>query len=532
MYFLANARRVESRDTGSGKRLPALMSLLPWFALAILLSFLVRLPFLHVSMISDEGGYAYVAQRWFDGSGVLYDDIWVSRPQGIFVAYVAIMETLGGSTAAFRIGAWLFVIAAMPAIYAFARVYAGRTAGILAICVFGVVSASPVIEGFTANAEVFMATPCAIAAWLLLRAHFRRWPAPSLLLIGVLCAFAALLKPAGVVMIPIALTFTVLASVADWRVIARRIGLIMAGVAIGFLPAIVHGLWVGWNDFLFASVTYRIDYQSSLTVSSRRHIASFWGLTKQVAPLVIALGGFWVLRLRTLESREPLRPVSGGSPAAETGYLARARQATRRQPAAVLLAIWSVGGVAGMALGGDWWYHYLIQLAAPFSIWLAAQLLDVGKALRGVTRWAFVAATCFVLLYPFGVAAGGDALKITADIYPTQGYEQQDDVARYLRENGTPGAPMLVAFNQAALYYLADRPAAYRYMYQQELSAIPEAEAELIAIVSGPDRPEYVVDTGDAPPFADEGARFWLAVHDHYRLEAIVNGIRIYRALE
>ena len=528
---MANAPVAQSDDSGSGRKLAALVSLLPWFALAIVLSFLVRLPFLHVGMISDEGGYAYVAQRWFDGSGVLYDDIWVSRPQGIFVAYVAIMETLGGSAAAFRIGAWLFVIAAMPAIYAFARVYAGRTAGILSICIFGVVSASPVIEGFTANAEVFMATPCAIAVWLLLRAQSRRWPVPSLVLVGVLGAFAMLLKPAGVVMIPIAMAFVILASSAEWRVIARRLAWILFGVIIGLMPAIIHGWLVGWNDFLFASVTYRIDYQSSLTVSGRRHIASFWGLIKQTAPLLVALGLFWILRTRILESRRTAQSESGRS-IAETGYLAWARDFTRRQPASMLLAIWSIGGVIGMALGGDWWYHYLIQLAAPFSIWIAAQVLQVGSALRGIARWAFIAAACFALLYPFGVAARGDALSITAGLYPTQGYTRQDEVARYLRENGTPGAPMLVAFNQAALYYLADRPASYRYMYQQELSAIPEAQSDLIAIVSGPNRPEYVVDTGEPPPFEDEGAAFWIAVHEHYRLEAIVNGVRIYRALE
>ncbi|MCC6703236.1 MAG: hypothetical protein IT334_00080, partial [Thermomicrobiales bacterium] len=91
---MANLRKADARSSGNSHRLRALMALLPWFALAIALSFLVRLPFLNVGMISDEGGYAYVAQRWFDGRGVLYDDIWVSRPQGIFVAYVAIMETL------------------------------------------------------------------------------------------------------------------------------------------------------------------------------------------------------------------------------------------------------------------------------------------------------------------------------------------------------------------------------------------------------------------------------------------------------
>lgn len=519
--LLANVRRTSS---------PAWLSVLPWFGLAVILSFLVRLPFFNVGMISDEGGYAYVAQRWFDGRGALYDDIWVSRPQGIFIAYAAIMETLGGSTAAFRIGAWLFVVAAIPAVYAFARVYAGRNAALLAMSIFAIISASPVIEGFTANAEVFMATPCAIVAWLLLRAHCRRWPPATLILIGLLCSLATLLKPAGVVMIPVALMFTILAGTGGWRDSAKRCGLILAGVVIGALPAIIHGWLLGWHDFFYASVTYRVEYQSSLTVSSRRHIASIWGLLKQISHLAIALGLFWVLRRRLDEARLTLLPVSGGSQLAESGLFARARHLTRRQPASVLLGLWVVGAIGGMGLGGDWWYHYLIQLAAPFSIWLAAQLLDVGQQLRGLARWLFVTAVCLVILYPFGVAARGDAVSITEGLYPTQGYEAQDDIAAYLRNNGTPGAPMLVAFNQAALYYLADRPAAYRYMYQQELKAIPEAEADLIAIVTGPDRPEYIVDTGEMPPFADGGAAFWRAVHEHYRLEAVVNGYRIYRA--
>jgi 4-amino-4-deoxy-L-arabinose transferase-like glycosyltransferase len=504
--------------------------MLPWFGLAVVLSLLLRLPFLNVGMISDEGGYAYVAQRWLDGRGTLYDDIWVSRPQGIFVVYTAIMETIGGSVAAIRFGAWLFVVATMPAVYAFARAYAGRQAALIAMILFGVVSASPAIEGFTANAEVFMAMPCAVAAWLLLRARRRRWPAWNLVLIGVLCSVATLLKPAGIVMIPVALLFTWLAGPGGWRTAVKHASLIMAGVVIGVLPALIHGWIVGWDNFVFASVTYRIEFQSSATVTFRRHIASIWGLFKQVAHIAIGIGLLWILRQRLATQRPVLLAVSGGSQLADHGLIERARLMTRRQPATVLLGLWTVASIGGISMGGDWWYHYLIQMAAPFSIWLAPQLLDVGQRLRGFARWVFVIAVCGVMLYPFGVAARGDANDITAAIYPDQGYERQGDVGEYLRTNGTPGAPMLVAFDQAAIYYLADRPAAYRYMYEQELSAIPDAESDLVTIVSGPDRPEYVVDTGEPAPFPDGGAAFWVAVHHHYHIEAVINGYKIYRA--
>lgn len=531
---MPNPRRTQRTGNRGGASAPAWVSMLPWFGLAVVLSLLLRLPFLNVGMISDEGGYAYVAQRWVDGRGTLYDDIWVSRPQGIFVAYAAIMETIGDSVAAIRFGAWLFVVATLPAVYAFARIYAGRQAALLAMFIFAVISGSPAIEGFTANAEVFMAMPCAVAAWLLLHARQRHWPAWSLLLVGILCSVATLLKPAGIVMIPVALLFAWLAGPAGWRAAVKNASLILAGVVIGLLPALVHGWMVGWDNFVFASLTYRIEFQSSVTVTSRRHIASIWRLFKGVSHIAIGLGLLWLLRQRLATRRPPVLAVSGGSQRADDGQslIDRARLMTRRQPAAVLLGLWIVASIGGISMGGDWWYHYLIQIAAPFSIWLAPQLIDVGRQLRGFARYVFVIAVCAVMLYPFGVAARGDATSITAGIYPQQGYERQGDVGEYLRTNGAPGAPMLVAFDQAAIYYLADRPAAYRYMYEQELSAIPDAEDDLVAIVSGPNRPEYVVDTGEPAPFPDGGAAFWVAVHQYYHIEAVINGYKIYRANE
>lgn len=505
--------------------------MMPWFGLAVLLSFLLRLPFLRVGLISDEGGYAYMAQRWLDGRGTMYDDIWVSRPQGIFVAYAAIMETLGTSVADLRFGAWLFVVATMPAVYAFARVYAGSRGAVVALLLFAVLSASPVIEGFTANAEVFMALPCAIAAYLLLRAQQRDWAWHFMFITGVLSSFATLLKPSGIVMIPVAMAFIVIAGNGGVRDAARRISWLFLGVFAGVAPALIHGYMVGWDNFIFASITYRIDYQSSVTVGWQQHFESIGGLIIRVLPLLIICALTIVLRYR-LSIRQPqLLLIGGGSQlASEIGLIERMRILARRNPASVLLWFWMIACVFGIAMGGDWWYHYLIQIAAPFCIWLAPMLLDVGDRLRGVARWAFVALVCAVLLYPFSVAADGNINNITASIYPNQKYESQADVAAYIREHATPDAPILVAFDQAALYYLSDHPAAYRYMYEQEMKAIPYAEQDLINLVSGENRPQYVIDTGEGAPFADGGSSFWDAVMENYVIETVINGFKVFRA--
>jgi 4-amino-4-deoxy-L-arabinose transferase-like glycosyltransferase len=506
----------------------------PWFFFAIALSLLLRIPYLRVGMISDEGGYAYVAWWWLEGRGTLYDDIWVSRPQGIFVVYAAIMRTIGTSVIDLRIGAWLFVVATMPAVYAVARYYAGRRAAIVALLLFVVFSSSPLIEGFTANAEVFTALPCAIIAWLLLRTQKRGWRWHHLLIIGALGSIATLLKPSGFVMIPLAILFCWLVSEGGARLALNRSAWIIAGMFIGVAPALIHGWMVGWDNFVFASFTYRLEYQSTATASWGNQLNGVLGMVQRLIPLfVVALFAFGVRQWRHTSPPRVLA-ISGGSQLADAtvSSLTRIRLYARRHPASTLLWLWVLASIGGISMGGDWWYHYAIQIVAPLSILLAPLLLDAGERLRGLWRWAFVLAVLAVLLFPYALMARVNANPTTAKVYPNQGYERQQDVAEYLQTHGTPGAPILVAFDQAALYYLADRPAAFRYLYAQEMAAIPNTEQMMVEIVLGDDRPEFVIDTGEPAPFHDGGASFWAAVQQNYQMVAVINGFKIYQVNE
>src|SRR5215218_6503133 len=107
-----------------------------WLLAAVVLSLLLRLPFLRLPMVSDEGGYAYVAQRWLDGRGHLYDDIWVSRPQGIFAVYGFIQRTLGPSVIDLRLGAWLASVFTLIFVWRFARDWAGSSIAAMAAGIF------------------------------------------------------------------------------------------------------------------------------------------------------------------------------------------------------------------------------------------------------------------------------------------------------------------------------------------------------------------------------------------------------------
>lgn len=504
-----------------------------WLFGVSIFSFFLRWPFLDIPMISDEGGYAYVAQRWLDGRGTLYDDLWVSRPQGIFLAYSAIFHTIGDSVVALRIGAWLVGLLTMLVVWRFALLWGGRHVAMLATLLFAVISASPAVEGFTANAEVFMALPAAGGAMLLWRASRFGWRPHHLMLAGALIAIATFMKPSGIVMLPVAYAFAWLATDVALRDVIRRSLWVSGGFLAALAPAFVHGYLVGWDNFVFASITYRITNQSSATNSVTQHVNALINLFSRTWPLVAAALLPLLVRWWAQTDESAARTWAPRVPAARVGIISWAGARPLMQTGeegTLLLRLWMLGCLVGIAMGGDWWYHYLIQIAAPFSIWLAATLLDIRPLLSKRGRSLMAIGIALLMMFPYSVVAKGDAGDITKAIYGHPGYPDQVGVARYLKENSPPETPIFVAFDQAALYYLADRPSIYRYLYDQELRALPESQAELIAIIESPNRPMYIVGTRQVAPFPDRGQAFWGAVGRYYHVEAEVRGVPIYRA--
>jgi hypothetical protein len=198
----------------------------------------------------------------------------------------------------------------------------------------------------------------------------------------------------------------------------------------------------------------------------------------------------------------------------------------------LLLRLWLLGCLAGIAMGGDWWYHYLIQIAAPLAIWLVASLCDLNGLLNRAWRWGVTLAIVALLIGQYWVGAIGGPNHISTWLYHRNEIVVAAEVATYVRTHSPVEAPVYIAFSQPAISYLADRPSPYRYLYPQELSAVPHAEADLIAMVEAPTRPFYIVDTGRRAPFADGGRAFWTAVATRYHLETTVGGLGVYRANE
>jgi hypothetical protein len=241
-----------------------------------------------------------------------------------------------------------------------------------------------------------------------------------------------------------------------------------------------------------------------------------------------------------------VRNRMNGQPVGMRGWLSRLAEAPRAGIVAtppyhqlvrhtgadgdVLLRLWLLGAFVGIAMGGDWWYHYLVQILAPFALWFAPVLLDLSDRLTKNWRLALIAATVVAFVLPYTVLGKGSAGEISYALFEHRGYPAQQEVANYIRGHTKSETAIFVAFDQAALYYLADRPSTYRYMYDQELRALPDAEEHLVQMVLSPYRPQYIVGTRQRAPFSDNGQAFWNAVSENYYLETMVRGVPIYRA--
>ena len=508
---------------------------------------LVRLPFLNMPMIADEGGYAYVARGWFRGTGELYADLWISRPQGIFLLYKAIFETLGTGTVAFRLAAWMSVCGTALAVWAIARHWRPDPVAWVAPMIFVVISGSPALEGYTANAEMFMILPSAWSIWTLLRAMEQDWHPGWLLATGVLIGLATVLKPSGFVMFGVTVVMIIVLTRHDPRHSWVRLnGWVVLGLSLIGIPTLIHGWYLGWSDFIHATVTYRLTMQSSANVALHEHLPAIGRLALRVwsllALMTIALvivhrremvNAFWrgMIRIpdhRTQAIAHQLRAFAWRNPAPSTFR----HFAAPDDRIGMVLRLWVLASVVGIAMGGDWWAHYLIQIAAPFSIWLTSVLTEAMTRIRRRARILLVVTIIGLLLAPYRVVTLGSTERMSNELFSHPGYQAQAEIAEWIDENAPPSATIHVAFDQAAIYYLADRPPVYRHLYDQELRAIPSAYSDIITIIRSPDRPLYIVSTRQPGPFPDESRAFWQEVGNYYELETMIEDIPVYKAIE
>jgi 4-amino-4-deoxy-L-arabinose transferase-like glycosyltransferase len=411
-------------------------------ALAVFAAFavIIRAPFFDVPMISDEGSYAYVAHFWTD-EYQLYRDIPFDRPQGIFLVYDLILSVIGSDVESLRMGAAIYNVGTALALWLVAQRLFDAEAAWLSALLFAIVSVSPSIEGFTANAELFASLPLTLAALMTWRGRWG-WA-------GVFSGLAFLLKPIGLSGLILALGWVVLMR-ASWRGGLRAI----AAFSLSPLLMLGHGYLIGWNYFWHAVVERKLTADTVVAHDFLTQGMNFIDSLAITAPAWLVLVALTAVAYPT--------------------WTARTR---------AFVWLWVVSSLLGMAVGGHWSRHYYVQLVPALALMAApgaCRLLRSPR--RPFSHWVVLGA-----LVVFGAVElplwFSPPDVVSERIYARPAYVLNDEIAAYVSQHTTEDETIYVAFYQSEIYYLARRRNAVPQMFRYEL-AYPNVYGQIVSSIS------------------------------------------------
>jgi 4-amino-4-deoxy-L-arabinose transferase-like glycosyltransferase len=452
---------------------------------AAALAVLVRLPFFGAPLTADEGGYGEAARLW-DRGATLYRDIWVDRPQGLELIFRSVLQ-IGSSTDTLRaaaavVGA-LSVLATMLLAY---RLTARRTTALACGLLMATFGASPFIESFTLAGEL-LASLAAILSLLAFAAYQRSRAPVWLVAAGLASGCAVMVKQSG---FDAALAIVVYAAWTERRRALRPTAILVvsaaAPVVAGLLAAVsLHRWW-------FAVVGYRGSGDSLVT-------------------------GSFVHRLNLLE--QSLGPAAKGLGLlvllAAIGWIG----------SPLLARIWLGAAVLGVLGGGNFHFHYYLQLVPPLAILAGAgvdRLLVRRERLLALACTAAAIATV-ALTVP---VMFDDARAQAKEIWPHDPHLQHDAaVVRYVKAHTRPGQKILVVWAAADVYFLADRAPVIPYMWLRNIQAIPGALGDAQRALAAKEA-ALVVESQD-PDKADPSGRTDAILAAGYRRVATVDGVPV-----
>ncbi len=362
----------------------------------------MRLPFFGAPLTADEGGYAEAARLWERGD-TLYRDIWVDRPQGLILVFRAVLH-LGSSPNVIRgvaafVGA-LTVVATMLVALRLARRITAYACGVL----MATVGASPFLESFTLAGEL-LSSLAAILSVLAFTAYLRSRSVAWLLGAGLLAGCAVMIKQSG---FDAGLAIVAYLVWTERRRSVRAVAVVVAGAVVPVLAGALAA--VSLHSWWFAVVGYRGSGDSLVTGSVVHRLdllaQSLPGAAKGLGLLVLLAALGW-----------------RGSP--------------------LLVRLWLGAAALGVLGGGNFHFHYYLQLVPPLSILAGAGVEKLITRRLGLAAlgYAAVAIATVAVTAPLWFESSSAQAR---DVWPKDPHLVQDAaVARYIDAHTRPGQKVL-----------------------------------------------------------------------------------------
>jgi hypothetical protein len=429
---------------------------------------LLRLPYVAAPLSSDEGGFLVLARQWHEAGpgGSLYGSFWVDRPP-LLVATFQLADALGGRTPLRLIGAVAAAVTVVAVGLTVHRVCGPRPAVWASAVACGLL-VSPGVGGVNVDGELLAApyvavgiaaTVVALTTPALSRA---RWASAA----AGACAVAAVLVKQNMLDV---FVFSAAFGFLTWRsghVVFTRLRRLTAPWLVGAAASLfsvlgfaaLHGTTPG--EVFFAMYPFRV--RAAQVIAVRMDGAYAERLTRLVesgllsgGPLVIA-ALLVLLALRRTTPGHPLARPFAGAVVVLAGYV-----------------------VVSMALGGNWWLHYLVQLAVPTS--LAAGLVVASVPRPGVRLVALVA----------GVGALGWASGLVAR---TDASGQ--DIGRAIAKVEAPGDTIVSALGDGDVVAASGLDSPYPYLWSLPSRVLDPRMSALAGTLDGTHAPTWLVVRG------------------------------------
>ncbi|MFI5361843.1 MAG: glycosyltransferase family 39 protein [Elusimicrobiota bacterium] len=427
-----------ARDAGDGEA----KALFPWIsgwpaaAAVLLFALALRAPIAAIPLERDEGGYAYIAQRWLLGD-VPYKTSFDQKTPGIDVVYAAIIRFVGSSASAIHWGTQVYLLGALVLLFLLGKKMFSGEAGVVAAAVCAPMLADPSVLGNAANSEVFMVLPL-IGSMLTMIYAVEEGSDAWALLTGLLLGAACLFKQVALADAVLVGAYFVWKSPRRWALLAWAAA---GGAAALSATTAYFAAHHAAREFYDCVLGHNLSYAARMPLAA--YAANAWS---GFSPI---WSSFW--------------PV----------YLAAAVGCATGGPLAVL---WLVFSFLGVSISGYYRGHYFIQIVPAISLLAGAGITKAFSSFRPAAR-ILLSYACAAALIGYGLHAAAwyyssaGAVDKGRRIYFDNPFPESVLVGRYIAERSTPNDTVFVFGSEPQIMYYAERRSASRYIYAYPLMA-------------------------------------------------------------
>lgn len=417
---------------------------------------LARVPFIGHAPGPDEAGFLLVGGHWNGPGSSLYGSYFVDRPP-LLVTIFRVASLLGG-VPTLRVIGCIAVALVVVGCGRVATLAAGRSAGRWSALAAAALCTSPLLGRYEVNGELLAAPFVVLGMLAVLRgvgAGTRRRSATWMASAGALAVCAVLVKQNFVDVAVFAGVLLVVSVVRSELSARRSVALAATGLAGAAAATLVAAAWTvahgtSLHGVYDAMYPFRVRAGRVIATEGQGHA---YGRLPGLIAVSIASGLAVLVALAGLD-------------------LARRR---RRPAVEWALAATVVLAGASVALGGNFWHHYLVGLVVPVSV-LSGIIASRARVPRAAIGYVVVAAALSwvtVLGLPQGSAGQtiGTAVAAAAEPHDT----------------------IVNLYGHADVVQTSGLASPYPQLWSLPAKTLDPDLAELDRVLSGPQAPTWIV---------------------------------------